>query len=138
MEGAKMKMRIVLSMVALLASCSNQDNAVQNDDEPVAAKASALEGDPCGVWVDRTQVMAQIRKEMNPLRPDVLFFTHGTTTCADATWYCDNHYPSWDGWYQGCVKGYIHAPGANADGIGTSPSLPDDHDIGTSPSEPGL
>ena len=132
-----MKMRIVLS-VMLLAGCQ-ADNAIQSDDEPMAKKEAAIVApDPCGVWVDRTQVMAEIRKEMNPLRPDVIFFTLGTTTCADATWYCDNHYPSWDDWYQGCVKGYIHAPGTTANGIGTSPSLPEDHGIGTSPSEPGL
>lgn len=132
MEGAKMKMRIVLSVVALLASCQ------ENGNEPVSSQARAVVGvDPCAVWVDRTQVMAEIRKEMYPLRPDVIFFTLGTTTCADAVWYCENHYPSWDGWYQGCAKGYIHAPGTTANGIGTSPSI-DDHGIGTSPSEPGL
>lgn len=135
-----MKLRIVLSRIVLstvlvaLASCQDVQQGAVADDEPVAATQKAITGDPCGVWIDRTPAMADLRADAFPTRPDGLFFTYGTSTCSEAYWHCATRY-LWDTYYQGCTFRYIHAPGTTANGIGTSPSGPVVDGISTSPSD---
>jgi len=98
-------LRIALSLslllLALVAACAAREEGRLDDDPcgigtspsgPVAARAPALVETaaaaavpalPCGVWVDASEAEADARALAGE-PPDVLVFTAGHSTCADA------------------------------------------------------
>lgn len=145
-----MKLRIVLSCLAILALCSCGDT-MTTAPEPVASSESNLMDsaslmvtptkqeayveyllniDPCGAWFSWTsQAEAQARHDARPSGPDAIQVTNGFSTCSDIVLLCSTVMAQQ---HRYCVVYYVHAStldstdtsGDTANGIGTSPTGP--------------